>query len=68
MNRIKITAGKYRAESTLILGLFQGGREIEWSEIKPGEEFDVPKTVNGFGYFAEYFPDFGDKEPQFKKI
>ncbi len=68
MDRIKITAGKYRAQSTVILGLFQGSREIEYSVIDPQEEFEVPATVNGFGYFAEYFPDFDDKEPRFEKI
>lgn len=68
MDRIKITAGKYRAESQVILALFQGNQEIEYSTIKPKEEFEVPATINGFGYFATYYPDFGDKKPRLEKI
>lgn len=67
-NRIKITSGSYKAETEVVLALFQGNREIEYSVVKPGSDFSVPQTVNGFGYFATYYPDFGDKAPKFAKV
>lgn len=63
-----LAAGKWRAVSRVVVSLHHHGQQKDWVEYKPGEEFEIPKGVNGFSHFAVWEPDLGSPEPQLEKI
>lgn len=67
-NRIRLSEGEYEAVSRVAVFLMSGNQEKEYTEYKPGERFTVPRHVNQFWSAAVYYPDFGDKEPEFRKV
>ncbi len=68
MNRVKLQPGRFVADEELCLSLFQGEMQKDERTVKAGEEFEIPRCVNGHGYYAVYFPDFGDEEPKFHQL
>ncbi len=68
MNRIKLIDGTYRAETQVIVALYQGQQQIEYTTHQPGEVFEVNNNGTAFRKYATYHPDFGDTEPQFTRI
>lgn len=64
-NHIRLTAGRYRAETQVVVTLLQGTREVSYTVVPAGEEFDIPAHTNAFWSAATYHPDFGDTAPRF---
>ncbi len=65
MTRIKLADGTYKAETAVVVSLFCGNQEVEYTTYKPGEVFEVRNDGTAFRKYAVYHPDFGGKEPRF---
>lgn len=46
--RRNLEAGRYRADSALVLAVYHEGQLLGMGEYEPGDEFTVPHHVNGY--------------------
>lgn len=67
MNKIRMAAGTYVADTDLVLARFHQRQQLDYAAIRAGEVFDVPQGANGFWWAVTYHPDFGDEWPKFRR-
>lgn len=46
--RQNLEAGRYRAESALVLAVYHNDQLLGLGEYYPGDEFNVPEHTNGY--------------------
>lgn len=65
--RIRLAPGRYRADESLTVMLMHNTVEKEWRSYPCGTVFVIPETEKEFWYAVVYYPDLGDRRPQFTR-